>query len=530
MLVSCNEPSSSSSAAKPKTKIQKIEDVGKARQALKLATEDEANKQEAYLTAKKAYEDQSGALVWRLLRRIVLLGKTNSQLKDDVDKAKKAWEDAKTAVQKAKERVEAAIEALKQSADGNAQAEKFVRDLGTFMDAVKDMRQAQNLTDLQTRKKALDDIVKAQQKALDNIKKAEQEAIERIKKAGKETLDKLKGKEISKQQILTSMGLDDAVVLYRLAENKYGEGPWQKITATGNAPLLPPLKKNEYRRHGVGIHSYSWMKDYLLVSASDKTGDEVFIRSKSGKSFSPLAGLDIGYHSGPDSGLVYAGGYAYKWVSSDSEKELKRFQPGANPKVESVLTKYGNSSDTYNFTFVADNVGNVLLYKRYSGPNLTYKLYRNGNPTTPKIEINSTTKELGVGRDQYPGSSFGPTPPLSFTNGRDGKIYLLVNTHKSESELGEDGYPVYKATITSQIYALDDDTFKPEGQPSVTNNSSPNYSSSRSSFTHLGGSKFGLDLAPDNNYGGPNNKSPKLYDISDKKGCGYYWLAGGASI
>ena len=69
--------------------------------------------------------------------------------------------------------------------------------------------------------------------------------------------------------------------------------------------------------------------------------------------------------------------------------QLKRFKPGSNPTIETVLTKRGVQSQV--FSFAADIRGNVLLWETdYSSSQqeIKFELYLNGHesPVTPTIE------------------------------------------------------------------------------------------------------------------------------------------------
>ena len=203
------------------------------------------------------------------------------------------WKAAKADVDSKQNGLQAAINILKR-AGGTVEAQKIEQSFRAFQSAVEQMRQEViSASDLLNKSKdaikaeltegltqALGKIESAQNDALDAIKKAKKEAIDRINKTGKEIEEKLKGKTI--EDIIASMDISDADVLYRNKE--FGE--FYKISKEGkSSPLLPPLKVDEHRG-GVSIYSYSWLKDHLLVNASDNTGEEWFILRKSDKAVS----------------------------------------------------------------------------------------------------------------------------------------------------------------------------------------------------------------------------------------------------
>ena len=227
--------------------------MGDARQALQAATVKEAEKQEAYLKAKKAYE-VAPAVVWQFLRRIVLLGQTASksrpQLKTEMDTAKREWEAAKDAVEQAEGRVQAAIESLKQSAEGNEQAQKFAGELETFMKAVKEMRKADSVEQLKTRRAAVTQIVAAQKKAVDKIEQAGKDVL-------KELLEKI---ELARQGITRTAKDGGTLDTYK--------------NANGNVIKLVETKAN-----GLVITTVEQTKQLAIPASFGSVADYAFLGS-----------------------------------------------------------------------------------------------------------------------------------------------------------------------------------------------------------------------------------------------------------
>ena len=395
VLVSCNEPFSSSSA-KPKTKQEALADVGNARQALQTTVEKEADAKIAYVKA-----DGKEKLAWRLLRRIVFMGNTPAIRK----KLLEAWKAARAVTKREETKLQNAIDALK-SAGGAEQAKKIEQSFVAFQAAVETMRKA-TIADItessdaikarltQATTAALGEIETAKDEALEAIKKAEKGAIDRITEKGKEIEERLEGWSIDK--IISRMDISDAIVLYREQQKI-----WYKIVKDGDKftkqYLLPEtLKRKQQKEYGskINIYSYNVLKDYLLFHSWDEDNDEekyYLVRKSDNKAFALDGHMGRKYkgRSYP-SALQYSGGYVYYSVDFSRKTEIRRFQPGSSP--QTVATVNGTAQN-----FFVDTEGNLLT---------DFSLYSGGQKT-----------ELKIGNKAISWAS-------QLIRGKDGKIYLV---------------------------------------------------------------------------------------------------------
>ena len=510
----------------------------------------------------------TGGIVRHLLHRIVVFGQkpTKDELKDAMDKAKRTldeaeaeWETAKAAVETAQKNMEKAIEAFAEAVGDEEQKQIIRKGLKRVMQSFEDMHKAASAemdkqrmleiaklqqeqarvmqafkgmlkaTSAEMVKQHMLEIAKLQQeqtKVLAKIKKAKEEQAEvlaEIEKAEQEAIKKIEDYikaatgTLTSQEILDSLSIGDAVVLYHNDGRDYNVA-WKTITTSGESrPLLP---ENTYRREVQILDSP--FKDYLLLSHRDET----FLLRKSDKAAFSL-GQELDRHDGTR--LVGAGAYAYFWGNRSSRKSrLKRFQPGGT--VETVLIKYRSSSryhDGSSYPFAVDSSGNVLLWNtsyNSSSSSTTYELYLSGQRSPVALTIEG--EAFPTSSPTNMGSSWtGGYTPYRVFSGIDGKIYLAAHSRTTTKEkTTRHGY-TDTSTETLQFYFLNGRDFKKVGKAFVQTKTNTNeYSSGFTPYSvrdlrHLGGKMFGLGLT-DSSYssgGDPSSSSgAKLYNASSE--------------
>ena len=380
LLAAC-APVESSSAPRKKTEAEALQALETETGNLGEVISKEIDARVKYV---KAADSAGVPIVWRLLRRIVLLGATPAQ-EAEVKRLLEAWEAAKKAVEEVEQKIESLIAELKNMESETAKqvASTAETDVQAVVAVVQEVRKENDPATIdQVATKAKTDLETTVKKAKETVKKAVETA--------------QKNEEHS--------NLPAKTLIYVTADRKI-----YKLSG-GNVNALSLFFEESVLGLPIGYT--------VLIQG----GDKVYVRGAGG---ARTAVKNIPEGAYDSRSFVYRNGYVYYKVEfsdvGNEKYEIWRFRPEQPQNAKRLVEKgeHGRS-------FAVDENGNVLYQDSIdiSGrPTEVLKLrLADGTTITPSLD--------GTNPISLSGSSYS-----YLISGTDGQIYLIRETGSTSRTL-----------------------------------------------------------------------------------------------